>query len=214
MTYKNFLKLVDKRVKDGSLPKNCKYPTEFTEDVPENYQVVYVPQGLSLDKWNALLKKTCNGLWHSDDYAAKPFEGSGWRTELVYSADRLIETNITHREATDKYSNLISAETYLALQWNRLEAGDEPVGSATWSWLENSISLELPSGLVPVGRWDPFRGRVFLDWFVAGDRNGVIGVRFVGRGETRELDSSLSLVHSVVVEELTFNGVRYRRVEE
>ncbi len=176
-TYNQTKKIVAKRIKDGSLPKGYVLPPldSFKPiEVQPSFKPVFVPKGLTLDQWDTLLGKTCNGLWHSSEWQDSP--GEGWELTQIFAGDRPSKTDIAYDEGYDH----CSAQEYLALQWYLLETKQEPVDKSTWSFLSREGFSG--SGLVPVGSWFPGVGRVDLDWFDAGGRVGGRGVRPSGRG--------------------------------
>lgn len=195
-TYNDFKTIVTKRIKDGSLPKKYKFPSEKDLDIPTVatiYQLVFIPTGLTLAQWHTLLSKKSNGLWYSDKYSEKPFSYTGWRVETIYANSTPLETGIKYTGASQKYE-LCSVEAYLALQWYNLEMDKPPVDLTTWSWLKNEDSLGL-DGLLPVGNWHPGGGRVGLGWNYADYRVDYLGVRPSGRGlalDSRASSGSLS----------------------
>lgn len=184
----DFIKIINKRIKDRSLPKSYAIKELADGDkCPKDYMTVYVPQGLTLNQWDKLLKKTSNGLWHSSEYS--DFKGKGWRTEVFYAGLKPMKTNVTHAEGQSE-GEYISPETYLALQWNRLELGLEPVDSETWSWLKDDDSFD-GGGDAPFGLFVPDGGQVYLDLLGAGYRIDFLGVRPSVRGKNLEPLSSL-----------------------
>lgn len=190
----NFQTIINKRVKDGSLPKGFEggLPTESIQK-QEGYQLVYIPKGLTLDQWDTLLKKTCKGLWYSDNYNEALFGSKlHWETEYISAVSKPSETNITYTGAEKKYGKLLSVESYLALQWNRLELGQEPVDSESWSWLQQEDNLGLDSLRAPYGCWLPDAGQVRLRWYDVSDRDGLLGVRLPVWGDLNLPPSSES----------------------
>lgn len=175
--------IINKRIKDGSLPKAYKLGDIEIPKADPDYQTILVPKGLTLDQWDTLLKKTCNGLWHSSEW--EDFTGKGWETMQVYVGQKPLETNIKY----DEEYNHCSAQEYLALQWYLLETAQQPVDKDTWSFLGREGFTD--SGSVPAGDWLPGRGQVYLDWAYADYFRGNFGVRPSGRGRALELDTSL-----------------------
>lgn len=205
-----FQSIINKRIKDGRLPKELKkLPTHSFKEL-DNHQIVYIPRGLTWEQWDELLKGTCNGLWHSSLYNDEPFGTSiHWDVEQVYCGDRPSEMDISYTEANKKYKKLLSVESYLALQWNALELGKEPVDGNTWSWLQNEPELGLGDLRAPRGDWGPGDGQVCVSCDDVGDRGGDLGVRLPRVGE--DLDLSTSSVPSWPPERLEIEGVMYVR---
>lgn len=215
MTYKEIKSIVTKRIKDGSLPKSYKLPPEaevgIPATIPENYSVVFIPTGLSFDQWDALLKKTCNGLWVWSEYNKAPFKKAGWKVELVYSASEPSNTNVTYTD-TEK-TGTVSLEAYLALQWNLLESGKQPVDKDTWTWCKNDDAYGLPSGRAPASYWDSSDGQVSVVQVDVGFAGGLLGARLPVRGTNPEpLATSAkapAIPFSLEVPEIVFNGKTY-----
>lgn len=65
---------------------------------------------------------------------------------------------------------------YLTLQATRLIANEEPLDSATWTWLAGETG-----GSAPIGRWFPGSGQVGLRRNDVGRQVGVLGARPAGR---------------------------------
>lgn len=206
---KTFETIVKQRITDGSLPKEYKdIPKLSSSKVPDGYTKILVPHGLTLEQWNILLKKTCNGLWYSSVYNNAPFKTSGWTEELIYSKETPFKTDITYSDADKEYT-LCSVESYLALQWYLLETNKTPIDSGwSFSWLKNEPDLGLPSGVVPGGGFDPGGGRVLLDRDGAGGLDDYLGVRPSGRGQELEPLVSPSPLE-LEISEITINGKVY-----
>lgn len=201
-------KIIAQRVKESLLLKATLPDTPI--DLTGEYATVWVPRGLNLKQWDKLLKKTCNGLWYWSGYDDSLSYAKGWEVRTILNTDKPTDTKKTYSVTAD--NTLI--ETYLALQWNRLELGMKPVDSETWSWLNNEEANFGLDGYLPDGSWLPDDGQVALYRSDAGLRYDLLGGRPAGRGSNSELEPSLPLVPSVVVEELTFNGRKYRLVED
>lgn len=208
VTTKQLTTIVNKRIKDGSLPKSLKVPSDLKvpKDIPKGYEAVFVPRGLTLNQWNILLGKTCNGLY-SYDYNRELSQGSGWEVHVVYAGSKPLELS----EGFDSSKPNLTIETYLALQWQRLEAGKKPVDKLYWSWCSQKDNFGLQIyGAAPYVTWNPGIGQVNVVWGKVGLRSGHLGVRPEVRDST--LDSRPDSAILGLPKELVINNERYRKV--
>lgn len=152
--YAETKKIVDKRIKNGSLPKAYKFPaySYFQEafknlkpqekNIPD-FQYVFVPMGLKFTEWDRLLKKTCNGEWHSGHLPEALNIGSGWELWLVSATDKAdLPNNISKEQAVEQKQPIAPLQVYLAQNWLRLENEQEPVDQNSWSLCKEDVTVD------------------------------------------------------------------------
>lgn len=184
-TYKKVTTIVNKRIKDGSLPKAYKLPPLASFAVPSdvpNPDYVFTPMGLTFTQWDKLLKKTCNGEWHSDALPDDFNKGSGWELWLVNGDPTPTITNISKNDAVAQKHVLAPLQVLIAQQWLHLEQGQEPVDKNTWSLCEENVKV---GGVVR----SVFRGfglsnrQVYSSWNDLDSAYGNSGVRASASGK-------------------------------
>ena len=96
-----------------------------------------------------------------------------------------ISTELTHVLAGLGHTGLYhpSVERYLMLQATRLQSGQEPVDSKTYTWLNGNFTNSENNQVAPRGRWFPGSGQVYLAWRKVGIRGDNLGVRPEVRGQ-------------------------------
>lgn len=149
--YTTTKRIVDERIKDGSLPKAYKFPaySYFEEsfnnlraqkkNIPD-FQYVFVPMGLKFTEWDTLLKKTGNDEWHNNYLAEDLNTGSGWELWLVSGADKSkLPLGLSKEQAVEQKQPIAPLQVYLAQNWLRLETGQKPVDQNSWSICEEDV---------------------------------------------------------------------------
>lgn len=220
-TYKKLKTIVNKRLKDGSLPKEYAFPPysffeplfkklkplEKTIPKPE---YIFVPQGLTYTQWDKLLKKTCKGAWHSDYIPNDFHKGSDWALWIMSGADKELERNISKEALEQRGDVLPTAQALLAQQWLRLEQGREPVDKQTWSIAKENVTVGGVLRSVFL-RFYPYDRSVYSYWDDRGFACDSTVVRASGESENLVLDPSSSFDSSATTELQKLLDETYRR---
>lgn len=216
-TYNKIRTIVNKRLKDGSLPKQYKFPAyDYFEPMFKNlkpqekripeFEYVFVPQGLTFNQWDKLLKKTCNGAWYSSYIPKDLNKGSGWKLWLISGGTG--ENNISKEQVEQRGDVLPTMQALQAQQWLRLEQGKEPVDIQTWSMARENVEVV---GVLK---------SVFM-YFYPGDRTvdsywdnrdsayDYIVVRASGESDTLALEPPSAAPLELEITELVVNGKTY-----
>lgn len=195
-TYKQVKTIVNKRIKDGSLPKEYKLPAlstftkPDTKDIP-NPDYIFVPMGLTFTQWDKLLKNVCEGEWHSSGFPDDFNKGSGWELWAISGDPKPSIVNISKEQAVEKGYTLAPLQALIAQQWQRLEQGLEPVDKETWTLAQEDI--EVDGSLRSVyQRFNPNRRTVCSLWYSRGYAYGYGGVRPSARGNSKFLNLETS----------------------
>lgn len=124
--------------------------------------------------WNALVSDEANQP-QLPDGTKPPFYLDGlrhaWMIRLIPGTDRPTDTNVDH--TTNDAVHPTIAE-YLTLQATRIQSGETPVDSNTYTWLNGTFE---DNGLAPDGLWFSDRGQVVVSWYYVDYRSDRLGSR-------------------------------------